>query len=258
MILMKLKFAKSILAFLLIFSLKASSQIVNIENARMRSDTVGWQGSLGAYGSLTQNTVQIFQAGLDAKLQYKTSGNSGLWLILGNMDMLRVKSAKYVSNAMLHIRYNFKVNDWLRWEAFGQYQDNAVTQIDHRILVGTGPRFKLVDRKSFRMYFASLMMFENEKEITKPSVIHNDIRNSSYLSFTWLPAANLDLVSTTYLQPKIDQFADCRILNQISFKVKATPHFSMSIRWNYLHDKFPAGTAPNTIYTFGTGLNYEL
>lgn len=258
MIVMKFNPSRTLLALLLIFSIKAGSQIVNIENARMRSDTIGWQGSLGAYGSLTQNTVQIFQAGLDAKLQYKTKSNSGLWLILGNMDMLRVKSLKYVSNGMLHIRYNFKVNDWLRWEAFGQYQDNAVTQIDHRILLGTGPRFKLVDRKSFRMYLASLMMFENEKEITKPAVIHNDIRNSSYLSFTWLPASNLELVSTSYLQPKMDQFSDNRILNQVSFKVKATPHFSMSIKWNYLHDKFPAGKAPKTVYTFGTGLNYEL
>ena len=35
----------------------ANSQIVNIESARMQSDTVGWMGGAGAAVALTQNTL---------------------------------------------------------------------------------------------------------------------------------------------------------------------------------------------------------
>ena len=159
---------------------------------------------------------------------------------------------------MAHLRYNKKVNEWLRWEFFGQFQNNDITQIDSRILAGTGPRFKLMKLPTFRLYAAILFMYEREKEATIPIVRHSDVRNSSYISFTWLPKDYLEMISTTYFQPRLSQFNDFRILNQISFKVKATPHFSLSVKWNYLHDKAPAGTAPKTVYNFATGFTYDL
>ena len=108
------------------------------------------------------------------------------------------------------------------------------------------------------MYAASLLMYEKEKEATTPSISHSDMRNSSYLSFTWLPQDYLEMISTTYFQPRLAEFSDYRFMNQFMFKVKATPHFSLTVKWNYLHDRFPAGTAPKTIYNFSTGFTYEL
>jgi hypothetical protein len=46
---------------------------------------------------------------------------------------------------------------------FGQYQNNDITQIDSRILAGTGPRFKLMKLPTFRLYAALLFMYEREK-----------------------------------------------------------------------------------------------
>jgi len=233
------------------------AQIVNIERARMQSDTTGWMGGAGLAMGLTQNTQRIFSVDAESHLQYKTSNDKGLWLILGNYGLLRVGSSKLISNGFFHLRYNYKVNDWMRWEVFGQFQNNSVTQIDSRTLVGTGPRFKLVKNKKLRMYAASLVMFENEKERTTPVVKHNDIRSSSYLSFTWLPHSNIEIISTSFFQPLFKKLSDYRILNQVSLRVKATQHFSLSLKWNYLHDRFPAGTAPRTTYNFMTGVDYD-
>ena len=101
-------------------------------------------------------------------------------------------------------------------------------------------------------------MYERENERTKPVINHNDLRNSSYLSFTWLPRENIEFISTTYFQPLLNKFSDYRFMNQISFNLKATPHFGLSLNWNYLHDRYPAGSAPKTTYNFGTGITYEL
>jgi len=244
--------------FVYSFLSTAQSQIVNIESARMQSDTVGWMGSMGAAVCFAQNTEKIFQANLESHIQYKTSNDQGLWLFLGNYGLLKIGHDRFVSDGLVHLRYNRKVNEWLRWEFFSQYQNNFVTQIDSRILLGTGPRFKLIKLKNFRLYAASLFMYEREKERTSPAILHNDARNSSYISFTWLPHENIEMVSTTYFQPLLKQFSDFRILNQITFSVKATPHFGLSVRWNYLHDRFPAGNAPRTTYNFGTGITYDL
>jgi hypothetical protein len=171
---------------------------------------------------------------------------------------LKAGSSRFVSDDLLHLRYNRKVNDWMRWEFFGQYQNNDVTQIDSRLLIGTGPRFKIIKKNTFRLYAASLIMFEREKEKTDPAVLHKDARSSSYISFTWLPRDYLEMISTAYFQPLVNKFSDYRILHQLSFKIKATPHFSLALKWNYLHDRFPAGNAPKTVYNFATGINYDL
>jgi hypothetical protein len=248
----------SLLLAISLSSLCGEAQIVNIESARMQSDTVGWMGSIGAAISLTQNTDKIFQTNLETHVQYKTKNDQGLWLVLGNFGFLKINSSRILSDGLAHLRYNRKVNDWLRWEFFGQYQNNVITQIDSRILLGTGPRFKLVKQKTFRLYAASLLMYEREHERVTPTIIHNDLRNSSYLSFSWMPRENIELNSTTYYQPLLNKFSDYRVMNQVTVKLKATPHFGLSLRWNYLHDRFPAGTAPKTTYNFATGINYEL
>ena len=100
-------------------------------------------------------------------------------------------------------------------------------------------------------------MYEWEKEKTNPVVNHTDFRNSSYISFTWTPQQNVELISTTYLQPLLKKTSDFRLLNQAIFKVKASPHFALSIKWNYLHDRIAAGISPRTTYSFSTGIDYD-
>ncbi len=224
----------------------------------MQSDTTGWMGSFGASFNITKNKVQILGANADAHLQYKTSNDRGLWLLLGNINFLKAEKSRLISDGLVHIRYNRKINEWLRYEIFGQFQNNDIMQIDSRILLGMGPRFKLIKTKQFRLYAASLLMYEMEKEMTNPAIKHRDVRNSSYLSFTFIPQNHLEIISTTYYQPLLRYFNDYRILNQLLFKIKAGTHSSITVRWNYLSDAFPAGTAPKTTYNFATGFIYDL
>lgn len=233
-------------------------QILNIESARMQSDTVGWMGGGGLSLSLAKNTQQIFGIEAESHLQYKTKNDKGLWLILGDYSFLRVGNEQFISDGFGHLRYNRKLNEWLRWEVFTQFQNNSITQIDSRFLAGTGPRFKLVKNKIFRLYAASLVMYENEKEKTDPPVTHHDARSSSYISFTFTPTGSLEMISTTFFQPLFKKFSDYRILNQVKLKTRISRHFFLSVKWNYLHDRFPAGDAPRTTYDLSVGADFEL
>lgn len=244
-----------LLSFIICCTLNSWSQIVNIESARMQSDTTGWMGGAGAGLTLAQNVNRIFVLNADVHLQYKNKKH--LWLILGSSNFLKAAEENFVNNSFIHFRYNLKLNNWLRWEAFTQWQNNQLTQIDSRFLIGTGPRFKIFSNSLIRLYAASLVMFEREKEKTDPVIKHQDIRSSSYVSFTITPAPTMELISTTFYQPLFNDPGDYRILNQASLKVKATKHFAISLRWNYLYDRKPAGSAPKTTYMFGSGLEYN-
>ncbi len=245
-------------AIILGTALQTSAQIVNVESARMQSDTVGWMGGAGLAMSLSQQKVRVFGLNAEAHLQYKTTRDKGLWLLLGNVGFLNGGGFKYINNRFGHLRYNYKVNEWLRWEAFTQILNNVITQINTRFLVGTGPRFKISKSKALRLYAASLVMYEREKELTDPAIIHDDIRSSSYISFTFTPTSNIELISTTFFQPLFNDISDYRLLNQATLKVKATEHFSLSVKWDYLYDRYPAGTAPRTTFNLMTGIDVEL
>jgi hypothetical protein len=229
------------------------SQIVNIESARMQSDTVGWMGKAGASFSLQKNAEQITYINLGAQLQYKTEKD--LWLILADYGFLKAGHSKFIANSFAHLRYNRKLSKLIRWEVFVQAQNNDVTKIDARYLAGTGPRFKICSTKVFRLYAASLFMYEYEKELTSPAVFHHDVRNSSYISFTIVPNNIVEIISTTFYQPLLKEFRDYRILNQALLKLKTGKRFEVTFLWNYLYDPFPAGDAPKTTYTFAMGVD---
>ena len=105
--------------FALLFCVSARAQIVNIESKRMQSDTTGWMGNLGAAFSFTKNVQEVITAGLHAHLQFKTERD--LYLFLSNYNLLKGAEQELVNNVFYHLRYNRKLNAWLRWEVFTQW-----------------------------------------------------------------------------------------------------------------------------------------
>lgn len=244
-----------LLLFFRLLAPAASAQIVNIESARMQSDTTGWLGNAGASMALTKNANEVFSAGMDAHLQYKT--NKSLYLILGSYGFLKGNGEKLINNTFFHLRYNYKVTPVLRWEVFTQLQQNLISGIKYRFLFGTGPRLKILSTPHIRVYAATLLMYEEEKGNTKPTILHTDLRNSSYISFTIIPNKQVELISTTFFQPLLNQFKDFRILNQASLRVKAAKKLGIRINWNYLNDQYPAPGIPTVNYTLSTGIDYD-
>jgi hypothetical protein len=248
---------RCLLCSLLIAIIHASpfAQVVNIESQRMQSDTTGWLGNFGTNFLFQKNAVEILNINLNAHVQYKTPKD--LYLFLANYNLLKGSGEILTDNLFYHLRYNHKLNAWLRWEVFTQLQQNSVTGIDVRVLAGTGPRFKLHGTKQFALYAATAAMYEYEKEETSPAVYHRDVRSSSYVSFTWRPVENAELISTVFYQPLFRDFSDYRILNEINLKFKITKHFSFNAGWFYLYDNAPAASTPKLNYSISNGVEYD-
>jgi len=227
--------------------------IVNIENSRIQSDTTGWKGDVSTSFSLTHNVQQIINFNATVHLQYKSAKD--LYLLLANFNYLRGNHQELSNNMFYHLRYNRQLSKIVRWEAFTQWQQNNITNIDLRSLFGTGPRFKVHESAKFKWFAASLAMYEHEVD-KNPREVHNDIRSDNYVTFTSTPSPTVSITSTTFYQPLFSRFSDYRILNQISFTLKATKHFAITTSWDFSYDSHPAFGTPNVNYVITNGFNY--
>ena len=231
------------------------AQIVNMESQRYHTDTTGWAGTLSGSFTVTSNGQKVFQVNAGAHVQYQSK--KSLYLLLGNYGYLKADGDSYIDNSFLHFRYNYRITDFLKLEAFTQIQQNAITKIQSRFLIGAGPRFKVIGKPVFKLYLGSLPMYEIEKETGNPIVIY-DWRCSNYISFTFLPNKQTELTSTTYFQPVLFNGSDYRLLNQSSLKVAASKKISIALNWNYQYDASPAAGVPTDTYSFSTGIDVNL
>lgn len=103
------------------------AQIINVETQRIQSDTTGWFGNAGTSFLFEKNAVQIININAVAHVEYKTP--KSLYLFLIDYNLLEGNGQTLNNNLFYHLRYNYKINKGLRWEAFTQLQQNNVTGI---------------------------------------------------------------------------------------------------------------------------------
>lgn len=252
---MKKPYRVFILLLLLLVAENSLAQIINTESAKMQTDTLGWMGNAHANFGLTKSVDKIINTDIGIHMQYKIKKH--LWILMANYNFLKGANQKYVDNRFVHFRYAFKVIRRLNLESYIQAESNLITQLESRYILGAGPRVKVFSNKLIHLHVASHLNFERKIERTTPDVAHHDLRSSSYFSFVMTPNERLEFSSTFFYQPVLKNFNDFRILNYATLKVKAAKHLALSVRWYLLHDHLPIGTAPESLYTFGTGVDYD-
>lgn len=112
-----------------------------------------------------------------------------------------------------------------------------------------------MDSKAFKFYAGTLAMYEHERD-KKPEVTYKEIRGDAYVSVTYKANAVFDATATTFYQPLFRAPKDFRILNQVTFTIKVTKHFSVTTNWNYSYDAFPAAGTPQINYDVSNGISY--
>ncbi len=236
-----------LLFFLMLLNLAVKAQIVNIESRRFQTDTVGWKGSADIGFSMGKQKETYYIISTAAHVQYKSIKH--LYLILGNYEILKSKSDNLVNNGFLHFRHNYKLKkEKIRWESFTQVQFNKINGLRMRYLLGSGPRFKLLDKKNYKMYLGTLYMYEYEVNTDKSQKL-NECRFSGYLSFNLKPNDIFEFVSTTYYQPNIIVNRDFRVSTENALLIKLHKNFALSMNLRLTYDsRPPIGAVSNLVY----------
>lgn len=239
----------------LFFCTYAQSQVINIETMRKQSDSAKWTGSLSLDASIVKNKNQIFKIANKAHIQY--NNYMELWLFINDLKFEKAAGESFVNKGTQHLRYNHRVTETIKMEAFIQAQYDAISEIDFRGLIGAGPRFKLSSNDNYRFYLGTLIMYEIEQaSAIESNAIHRNVRGSTYFSFSMYPTESLGIISTSYYQPRLDAFKDYRLSSTTSILLKIWENLAFKTTFTYNFDAYPVVTIPKAQYELTNGLLY--
>lgn len=241
---------------MLAFSLSGITQILNIEDDRVRMDSTGWSGRVGFDINYIKSTAEAINSAFDAKIQYKRKKSN--YLALSKYSLSKSGNSEVANAFTHHFRANYKLNKWLSSEAYLQGQFNKVLMIQERYIIGGGLRFRLVRTDSFRLYSGHSIMFEYEKSSAIPYSIERNLRMSHYLSFTWQFSKFCTLIHTSYFQPLISHWSDFRYFAQtdLFFQIYKNLKFKSSHIYTFDADPFPGVVKETHLLTNGISYSF--
>lgn len=244
-----------ILFVFLFFYGQSNAQLVNIESKRMQLDSIRFALKSDLFFNHSNNNGgYLFQIGSSMTTQLKSRDLKKIYFFIGNYNLIRSKAQDFQNSWFFHLRYNQKLNNLFRFEAFVQNQNNELLKINSRNLVGAGIRLKFISKKSIKAYFGNSYMYEIENVKSTNKKYYNN-RNSSYLSFSFnLPKTKLDLTSTTYFQPLYSSINNHRILQQFRSEIPLSKSISFSTLFDYFYNSF----SPDEDKDFSSNLYFGL
>jgi len=237
----------------------AHGQLVNIESKRMQLDSIRFALKSDILFDYTDNNGDyIVQIGSNLTTQLKSKDLKKIYFFIGNYNLIRSKDQDFQNSWFLHVRYNQKLTNLFRLEAFLQNQNNALLTITSRNLVGTGIRLKFISKQNTKAYFGNAYMYEIEKIDATDQHFYNH-RNSSYLSINQsFKKTRLDITGTIYFQPLYRSIGNHRILCQLKSELPITDVISLSALYNYFYSSFSPNTENDRSSKLSFGLTFTM
>ena len=237
----------------------ALAQLVNIESKRMQLDSIRFALKSDILLDYTDNNGDyIFQIGSNLTTQLKSKDLKKIYFFIGNYKLIRSQDQDFQNSWFFHLRYNQKLSDLFRLEAFVQNQNNTLLTITSRNLVGAGIRLKFISTENTKAYFGNSYMYEIERIDATNQQFYNH-RNSSYLSINQsFKKTRLDLTGTVYFQPLYRYIGNHRILGQCKAELPITKIISLSALYNYFFSSFSPNAENDRSAHLSFGLTFTL
>ncbi|MDG1570964.1 DUF481 domain-containing protein [Robiginitalea sp. M366] len=180
-----------------------------------------------------QNEDYVVSASLNGTVQLKSRDLKSIFFLLGNYSLVSTQNQDYRNAWLVHLRFNRKLSQLLRAEAFLQHQRNKLLVIDTRFLAGAGIRLKVLDGSYLSAYLGQSAMYEIESSTDFDQQSHN-WRHNAYASLSFSPAGGkVVLTNTLYFQPLYRALGNHRILEQFKLEVPVSRVISLSGSYDY-------------------------
>ena len=234
-------------------------QLVNIESKRMQKDSTRFALKSDVLFDYTNNNGDyIFQVGSNVTTQLKSKDLKKIYFFIGNYKLIRSQDQDFQNSWFFHLRYNQKLSDLVRLEAFIQNQNNTLLTITSRNLVGAGVRLKFISTERTKAYFGNSYMYEIEQVDATDQQFFNH-RNSSYLSMNQsFKNTKLDVTGTVYFQPLYNEIRNHRILCQLKAELPITTIISLSVLYNYFYSSFSPISENDRSSNLSFGLTFTI
>ena len=259
-----------------IASAQAATGTMNVERLRGSELEAGWAGQLSVNVSYATGNIESLNVGWggavhhvrvfdepvapapeadsddsceDAPTPLLHARDHTFFAVSGGWA--RVNGNVWLNNAFAHLRHTHWFIPMVGVDAFLQIQHNDITALNRRILAGAGVRLEAIYERMGMLAFGTGYMAEWEENEVPMGGVHPvsplNHRWTSYMTARLEVADGaLNFSNTLYLQPRLDDFSDYRILNEFDAAVAIDSKFSLGVSVTVRHDSAPPDTVAQT------------
>jgi len=250
---------------------------VNAESLRPNLLKPGLSLNLDSTIALARGNIDLFDFTAAGRVQYQTltptlaapPGETAPLpfvrqrvFVAGSGRYSDVGGTPVVSQTYLHMRWTGMWHPRVGSDVFVQHQNDRFFRLQRRSLAGAGLRFEIVHDPRLLAWGGTAYMLEYERINVKPgapdapeTVSH---RWTNYLTFRFAPNASVLLQSTTYFQPRFDDFSDYRVLEVVEALGRMTDLLSFGLTLTVLHDSAPPTGVKETDLRLSTSVHVAL
>jgi len=214
----------------------ARAQIVNVLPLASRLDEAGFGGSAEGALDWRRGSVDLLLLSLKASASWRSGPHLLLAVIHSEGG---TKSGKeFVDRNLQHLRYRLRLGERLEAEGFLQQEYDQYRRLSLRALAGVGPRLELLARAPVKLALGVAWMAELERDRGQARA-HPDQRLSSYLQAELALDKLLTLSSTLFVQPRLDDMHDLRLLDEAALQVRLATHLALKNTLTLAYDSRP-------------------
>ena len=255
----KRKLFSGVLFITVLFTATPAFAIVNVLPTGKAKE--GLSGKVGTSLAWRTGNTSLLQLEGSANASYHSSAHGVLFKV--RVTYGEKSDDVYIAKTFEHIRYRYALLNWLSAEALVQHQYDMFKKLKFRALIGLGVAVSWRPFDDLSAVFGSTYLLEREVEgedvaITLSHFSEFDHRWSNYLQVGWQVTETIGLNSTTFLQPKLNEFADFRIHSENSLKVKANEVFAIKVSFNATYVSKPYNNTQTLVEPLDTNLKTSL
>lgn len=230
---------------------------VNTEEMRRSERTEGVGMELSASGAYASGNTSFLLLGLGSRVDVALGADEAF--VVGRFTLSKADGAVFRDQAFLHARYNNAINSFLIGEVFAQAEQNAQQLLEQRFLIGAGTRIQFLRSKQAGLALGVTPMFEYEQLSLEPRQESETLfRVSGYLSGRFSLNDDTSLNAVAYVQPRMNDFGDVRVLSEASLDARLTKHVNIRVRTNFRYDSQPPGSLQRRDFSIENGLTLRI
>lgn len=234
----------------------AAAGQVNVEALRPDDPPMGVSGSLSGDLTVQTGNTDFVQIGVEGRRYRVTESSTTLMVGHGGIGFLGRN--RFASSGLFHYRRSYGVNDWIAPEWYGQVNYDRSRSLSFRTVAGGGVRTAGVSGEWGHVGGGTGLILEHERLSLPDTAVHSRhttvIRSSTFVTLRVVTGDDLVVTSTTYVQPKVNEPADARVLEDLALATPVTERLALTVAFDLRYDSRPPDDVASLDTRLRTGL----
>ena len=238
---------------------RADAQIVNVQGRLAKPpEKDGVTGQVELKLDWREGNNRFFDVGGVGHVLFRRGRLLGLALVRGEYGNA-AGSIPIARKIFEHVRARVTLDCRWKWEAFAQHEYDAFRRLSVRAVAGTGPAFQIVNEDRVAILTGAAYLAELEQLDTRAGRIDAGARSlasraSLYVTGTEKIGGGASITQTVYVQPRLTDPGDVRVLGELSVTVKLSKRIALTDGFVAAYDRTP----PDGIRRYDTQLTVGL